>query len=157
MRNYLLTLINVFMLSSVFCQQPIAEKSPDVVQIESLINTFFSAMSKGDSSAISSICQENIVLGTTFTARNGDPVFLEDNFSEFLSAVATPRKETWDERISGLNIQMHENLAQAWMYYSFYLDNTFSHCGVNAFTFVKTKSGWQIQSIIDTRSKEVCN
>lgn len=157
MRNYLLTLMSVCMLSSVFCQQPIEKENSDVEQIESLINTFFSSMAKGDSTTISSICHENIVLGTTFTARNGNPVFLEDNFGEFLAAVATPRKEIWDEQISGLSIQLHENLAQAWMSYSFYLNNTFSHCGVNAFTFVKTTMGWQIQSIIDTRSKEICN
>jgi hypothetical protein len=48
-------------------------------------------------------------------------------------------------------------MATAWTPYKFYLDKTFSHCGVNAFQLFKSENGWKIISILDTRRKEPCD
>jgi hypothetical protein len=40
------------------------------------------------------------------------------------------------------------------MNYAFYLDDQFSHCGVNAFQLVRMEAGWQIIQITDTRRRE---
>jgi hypothetical protein len=48
-------------------------------------------------------------------------------------------------------------MAMAWVPYSFFLGDTFSHCGVNAMLLVRSREGqWRIQSILDTRRKEDC-
>ena len=128
----------------------------DEDQIKELIGTFFQAMTSSDTTTLKIICMEDISLQTTFTARNGNPVMKSEDFNDFLIAVATPKKEVWDERISNLNVQVDDNLGHAWMDYQFYIDITFSHCGVNSFQFIRTIEGWKILSIIDTRRKDPC-
>lgn len=129
----------------------------DQLEIEQIIDEFFIALSSSDTSSLKAMCIDNVVLGTTFTARDGNPMYLEDDFNEFLKSVGTPHEETWEERIFGLEIKLKDNLAHAWMNYSFYVADNFSHCGVNSFQFVRTIDGWKIQSIIDTRSKTNCD
>ena len=77
-----------------------------------------------------------------------------ENFEGFLKMVAKPHTEVYDERISFTSILIDDNLATAWTPYRFYIGETFSHQGVNAFQLVKTREGeWKILSIIDTRRK----
>lgn len=61
--------------------------------------------------------------------------------------------------MSGLylpNILIDGNLASVWTDYKFYIDDQFSHCGVNSFQLFKGKDGWKVIYIIDTRRKENC-
>lgn len=45
-------------------------------------------------------------------------------------------------------------LATAWTPYAFYLGDTLSHCGTNAFQLAKLKDDWKIIQITDTRRKD---
>jgi hypothetical protein len=76
---------------------------------------------------------------------------------DFLNMIATPRKEIFDEQILSFEIRIDGQMATAWTPYKFYLDKTFSHCGVNAFQLFKSENGWKIISILDTRRKEPCD
>ncbi|HYJ79808.1 MAG TPA: hypothetical protein VEW03_09420 [Longimicrobiaceae bacterium] len=79
-----------------------------------------------------------------------------DSVDAFVRAVGTPHTETWDERISGLEVRIDGPLATAWMNYTFYLDGRLSHCGVNAFQLARTPTGWKTIQITDTRRREGC-
>ena len=70
-----------------------------------------------------------------------------------MKAVGTPHKEQWDERIYDVKIQVDGPLATAWTPYKFYFGENFSHCGVNAFTLIKTDDGWKISGITDKRRR----
>ena len=48
------------------------------------------------------------------------------------------------------------DFAQVWCDYAFYIGNTFSHCGVDAFQLHKQKDGWKIFHLADTRRTENC-
>lgn len=39
-------------------------------------------------------------------------------------------------------------LAMVWLPYDFYVDNKWSHCGVDAFTLLKTTKGWRIATVV---------
>ncbi len=134
---------------STFAQQ-------DNIEIRAVIDAFFESLNTGDSTQMSRLLHPNIILGTTYTARSGAPVYQTESREELLISVGTPRKEPWDEQISNVVIYSDDNLAMAWMDYRFYFNEEFSHCGVNAFSFAKTENGWKILSIIDTRRKEPC-
>jgi hypothetical protein len=41
-------------------------------------------------------------------------------------------------------------------FHAFYLDDAFSHCGVNAFQFVRGQDGWLVTQITDTRRTDAC-
>jgi hypothetical protein len=77
--------------------------------------------------------------------------------ADFVKRIAeTPADTQLDERILDYQIQIDGDLASAWTPYRFYINENFSHCGVNSFQLVKMKEGWKIVYIIDTRRKEPC-
>ncbi|MEX2531002.1 MAG: hypothetical protein WD960_09530 [Gemmatimonadota bacterium] len=54
------------------------------------------------------------------------------------------------ERMANPTVLIHERIAVAWTPYDFHIDGEFSHCGVNAFTLVRTDEGWIINGITYT-------
>lgn len=128
----------------------------DTSAVRTMTEDFFQYLRSSDSSGMISILHPDLQLGTTFTNRLGEPSFLLESKEDLMRAVTAPKKEVWNEVIYDLRIQIDDNLANVWMDYSFFLDDMFSHCGVNSFTFVKTTEGWKIISIFDTRRKEPC-
>ncbi|HLM66619.1 MAG TPA: nuclear transport factor 2 family protein [Longimicrobium sp.] len=123
-------------------------------EVKAVVDRLFNAMRAADSAAVHALFHPQARLQTT-ALRQGEPVLRTDSLEAFLRAVGTPRTEVWDERVSNLEVRTDGELATAWMDYAFYLDNRFSHCGVNALQLFRTKDqGWQIIQIIDTRRRE---
>lgn len=124
--------------------------------IYDLIVQLFDGMREGDSTKVRDVFHPEVRLLTTFLDRSGQPVLHEGKLQGFLDAVGSPHDEPWDERIWETTIQVDGPLAQAWTNYAFYLGDTFSHCGVDAFQFVQTPAGWKIIQLADTRRKTGC-
>ncbi|MGB0915449.1 MAG: nuclear transport factor 2 family protein [Crocinitomicaceae bacterium] len=150
--KYLLTVsaILLFALTG-FSQDHNAE-----IEVEQKINDLFMAMKTSDSIMINTIFTEDVTLKSTFTTKDGQTMIHQGNVKEFIDAVSKPKTDIWDERISNLTILVDDNLALAWMNYSFFLNDKFSHCGVNAIELVKFDNGWRITNLTDTRRKESC-
>jgi hypothetical protein len=55
-----------------------------------------------------------------------------------------------------VDIKIDGDFAQAWCDYAFYVGKNFSHCGVDAFQLHKTKEGWKIFHLADTRRRSGC-
>jgi hypothetical protein len=80
-----------------------------------------------------------------------------NSVADFVKRIAnTPAGTVLDERILSYQIKVDGSMASAWTPYQFYVNDTFSHCGVNSFQLVKLAEGWKIVYIIDTRRKEPC-
>ena len=117
------------------------------------IEQLFDAMRSGDSTAVRAVFHPEARMFSA-VVRNGAPELQAGSIDEFVRAVGTPHAEVWDERIDDLEIEVDDPLATAWMDYRFHLGETFSHCGVNAFQFLRTAEGWQVIQITDTRRRE---
>ena len=124
-------------------------------QVEEVIIRLFDGMRESDREKAASAFHESMTLSTVVN-RDGEVGLAQTNIDGFLNAVGQPKDEVWDEQISGLVIQIDGNLATAWMNYSFYRGETFSHCGVNTMNLIQTADGWKIFSITDTRRTEGC-
>ncbi|MEX0746530.1 MAG: nuclear transport factor 2 family protein [Rhodothermales bacterium] len=133
---------------------PAAAQSPED-DARAVIDRMFDGMRSGDSTMVRSAFHSDARLMTTFT-REGKPMLQTGSIDGFVKAVGTPHDEVWDERIWDVEINVDDNLASAWMKYAFYLGNTFSHCGVNAFQLAKTESGWKVIQVADTRRAVAC-
>jgi len=129
----------------------------DSAEVRSAIDKLFIGMKNGDSSLVAEVFHPEIQMMSTMMDKEGNPRSHKGSAVEFKNAVGTPHDQVWDERISNVFIQIDGNLAQAWMDYSFYLDDTFSHCGVNAIQLFKTEKGWQMVHLADTRRRSDCN
>lgn len=106
-----------------------------------VIDHFFEAMKNGDSATVHSFFHPAVRLMSTFT-KDGNPVLVEKQISEFLLELGTPHEKVWDERIDEINIQIDENLASVWMDYVFYYGEKLHHCGIIHFNyFILKKDG----------------
>jgi hypothetical protein len=124
-------------------------------EVRAVVEALFDAMRAGDGEALRMLFHPESRLQTVGT-KDGVAVLRTETVEEFVRAVAAPRDEVWDERISGFEARVDGDLATAWMEYRFYVGDRFSHCGVNAFQFVRTPEGWRITQLTDTRRREGC-
>ena len=124
----------------------------DVVKV---IHLLFEGMRKGDSAMVSAVFDKGVRMAT-IDSRRGEPQFREGSLPRFLNAVGTPHDNVWDERIGDPVVQIDGHLATVWVNYAFYVDDQFSHCGVNAFQLFKGPEGWKIVNLTDTRREDNC-
>lgn len=124
--------------------------------VHQVIITMFDGMREGDSAKVSSVFRKDVRMFTAYKKDTGESVLHEGKLSNFLKAVGTAHDEIWDEKLYNTTIQIDGDIAQVWTDYSFYLGETFSHCGVDAFQLVKENNKWGIINLMDTRRKEAC-
>ena len=122
-------------------------------EVRKVIDLLFDGMRKGDSAQVRTVFLPGATLNTSSVNSKGQARLHRDSISGFLDAIGTPHKEIWDERILSCEIRIDENLATVWTEYAFYIDNVYSHEGVNAFQLVKLDGQWKILTITDTRRK----
>ena len=144
-------LITVFLLLHV-----LVYAQPENREVRATLDQLFTGMRTGDSSLVSRSFMPDATLQSVSTAPDGKIRVGKNAIAGFIQAVGTPHQEVWDERIYDLDIRVDGAMASVWAPYTFYLGEKFSHCGVNAFTLIKTESGWKIASITDTRRKDEC-
>lgn len=140
--------------------QTVATLNPDfdleqkaVLQV---IMDVFDGMKKGDSALVKKSFTDDPKAYTIFT-KDDKTVHRKDNIQNFFNIVGSPHEGTWNEYSWNYEIKIDDSMAQVWCDYAFYLDDKFSHCGVDAFQLVKLDGDWKIFVLSDTRRKEGCN
>ena len=77
--------------------------------------------------------------------------------SRFLTGIATaPPDRAFDERLYDPEVQVEGPIAQVWTYYTFREGKTFSHCGTDALTLMRSGGAWRIVSWIWTVRRTGC-
>lgn len=133
-----------------------AQGNEDEETIIKAIKQMFDGMRAGDSSIISAVFVRDARMGTATKNREGKVVLREGSLDRFLTQMATPHDEVYDEKIWSYEVRIDGPLAYVWTEYTFYLGKKQLHCGYNVFELVKFDEGWKITSIVDTRRKENC-
>lgn len=137
----------------VACSVPAdAQKNTD--EVYAVIQRLFEGMKKGDSSLVSRELMPGTRLYSVATGKDGRPVLHQDEVSGWLASVASPHEQAYNEEIWDPHIRVDGNLAQVWVSYAFYLGDTYSHCGVDAFQLFYDGNAWKIFHIADTRRRE---
>ncbi len=126
------------------------------VEVLAVVQRLFDGMRAGDSAAVRSVLHPKARLVTALVRQGAPVVQVEDDIERFVRAVGSPRAEVWDERTRNEQVLVDGTLAVVWAEYAFYLGQTFSHCGVDAFQLAKGSEGWQIVALADTRRKDGC-
>ena len=60
------------------------------------------------------------------------------------------------ERIWDPEIKVHKTVATVWAPYDIYANGNFVHCGIDAFSLIKTEKGWKIAGAVFTMEPEGC-
>ena len=77
------------------------------------------------------------------------------SLEDFTSQVAGA-SDAFHERMFESTVHIQDGIAMIWADYDFHVNGTFSHCGVDTFSLVKTREGWKVASLIYTVQQEGC-
>jgi hypothetical protein len=136
-RNALMTLLLISL--SLFTQ---AYTPTQQAEVRSVVDMLFKGMRTGDSAMIRSVFLPGAWMSSLLkNAKDSLIIRHEDSIDKFVKAVGTPHREKFDEQIYDVKILLDDPVAMVWAPYKFYLGKTFSHCGVNVFTMIKTAQG----------------
>ncbi|MEQ8904758.1 nuclear transport factor 2 family protein [Ekhidna sp.] len=125
-------------------------------EIMKVINGVFEAMRTNDSTLLKQSFVENPNTFTAFVNQEGESKLTTGDFQKFIDAVGQPKEQVWNEPIWNEKVEIDGNLASVWVDYAFYIDDQFSHCGVDAFHLIKQENGWKIFHLVDTRRRTDC-
>jgi hypothetical protein len=123
------------------------ESGPESEQeILAVIQELFDAMATGDAERAAAVLLPE---GQWVSVRPGDDgagVVAVMPHRTFLARLgeAGQAGERWIERMWDPEVMIHGPIAVVWTPYDFARDDVFSHCGVDAFTLVRTADGWRI-------------
>ncbi|RYD77249.1 MAG: hypothetical protein EOP55_09690 [Sphingobacteriales bacterium] len=145
----------ILALMCAFFSQKLMAQIADEEQVKKAVNNLFTGMKIGDSTLAASAFAKSSIL-QTIVSNNGKNTVRTQPVADFLKFIGTPHNQKYDERIVFTKILIDGPLASVWTDYKFFVDDKFSHCGVNSFQLVKGENGWQIVYIIDTRRKDQC-
>lgn len=125
--------------------------------VQKTIEGFFDAFHKKDSVAMKSFVAENVVLQTTGRNKEGKTLFQTTPIGKlYESIVSIPDSVQFQERLTSWSIQVDRTMANVWVGYEFWLNDNFSHCGINSFQMVNFDGEWKIIYLIDTRGRAGC-
>lgn len=118
------------------------------------VQALFDAMAARDSAAVADVL---IAEGVYFAAgmRDGKPVHQIASQGEFARVVGE-QPAPLIERMWDAEVLLHDPIAVVWTPYDFHVGEEFSHCGIDAFSLVRTPEGWRIAGIVFTRETEGC-
>lgn len=127
------------------CTYPVRSQSPEAPVIAA-VQRLFDAMAARDTAAARAVL---VPEGLFVAVRTGEaePVVSATPHADFLARLASPG-ERWLERMWEPQVLVHGLVAVVWTRYDFYRDGAFSHCGVDAFSLVRTAEGWKIASAV---------
>lgn len=145
-----------FLFGLFICSNTGFAQQTEIAAIKQTITTMFDAMRKGDSTSLRATFAKGMILQSIAKNKEGLTTITTESPDEFVKSVGTPHKGIYDERITFQDIKIDGDLASVWAPYKFYLDDKFSHCGVDVFQLMKTPAGWKIIYIVDTRRKDGC-
>ena len=118
---------------------------------EEVVQQLFEAMAAWDALAAKALFVPDAALFSLGTNGKAIKMPLED----FLNAIGSG-KAVWRERIWDSTVKIHGAIAIVWAPYDFHNNGSFSHCGYDSFSLLKTAAGWKISYISDTRETEGC-
>jgi hypothetical protein len=118
------------------------------------VNEFFRAMTARDTAATNRI---QIADGVMFAMRvQGDSAPISRRSSDAWVRQLAATRDTLVERMWNPIVQVHGPLATVWAPYDIHRNGQFVHCGIDAFTLLRTPTGWKIASIAYTAEPQGC-
>ncbi|MBR9990073.1 MAG: Type 1 glutamine amidotransferase-like domain-containing protein [Gemmatimonadetes bacterium] len=126
----------------------------DEAEVLAAMIRLFDAMRTRDTAAIRALAHPDL---HTFipVEHDGRAAIRSTSLDGFIAQVAAAA-ERLDERPIRPEVRVDGRLASVWTYYDFIIGSNFSHCGTDAFNFVKDSTGWIITGLAYTIQREGC-
>ena len=123
-------------------------------KVMAAIQQVFDGMRAADPAMVAAVFAENARFAVV-RSRDGLSEISTPSVAEWIGAIGESGG-SWDEQVYDVEIQVDENVASAWVPYTFYLEGLISHCGVNSIELLLNGDNWEITQLSDTRRSEDC-
>ncbi len=125
----------------------------DIEAVKKTVNEFFTYLGTQDTVLLKEVV---FVEGQLWTVNHfNKPSRIRNRFFKDDMGTFNPNT-TYREVPKSFEIKIHKGMAMAWVPYEFYVNDEFSHCGVDIFTLVKTAERWKIANCSYTLEREGC-
>ncbi|HEX2168066.1 MAG TPA: cyanophycinase [Longimicrobiales bacterium] len=127
----------------------------DEAEVIAAMNRLFDAMRMRDTAAIRALAHPDL---HTFipAGTDGAPDIRSTPLDAFIAQVGAAA-DRLDEKAIDPEVRVDGRLASVWTSYDFLRGSNFSHCGTDAFHFVKGPDGWVITGLAYTIQRENCS
>ena len=143
-----------YLLPLLLITSSLQAQNPQEKEVLNVVHKFFHALEKQDTVAFS-----EMFLGG---AKNFAVRQMEDSIvvrgmqvKDFRFRPGQIIKERMREATT--EVKIHNNIAMVWAPYDLWVNEIFSHCGVDVFTLVRDSDGWKIASVSYTVERDGCN
>jgi hypothetical protein len=145
----------VMILIAILAQGAIAEENSDREDILIVVQKFLDSLAERDSSMAREILLSD---GQYYRVReDSDNLDIKrKTHLDFIEDLSNT-EDAYHERIWEPTVMVHGRIAVVWAQYDFHANGEFSHCGVDAFTLIKTQDGWKIAGTVYTVEPEGCD
>jgi Putative lumazine-binding len=150
MKKLILFFVLLFITDLSFAQ------SEDEKAVKAVVVQLFEGMQKHDSTMIRACFHISARMQSVGADRKTGVIGLttEASIDGFVKSIGSiPMNVSIEERVLSYEIRIDAQMATAWTPYELYVNQKRQHCGVDAFQFFKTDTGWKIITIADTRRK----
>lgn len=119
------------------------------------VQKVFDAMRTRDTALLSQVSDTSTRL--VGVSARGTPAITLTSMSQFGAGIVRAKAgDVYHERMYDPEVRIDGRVAQVWGYYTFHLNETFSHCGYDAFMLVKVGDAWKITQVADSRRTDGC-
>lgn len=137
-----------------FVAAPAAAQTTTRDSVIATVNEFFRAMTAKDTAAARRVERED---GISFAVRvRPESTTISRNTTERYLQQLANMQVTYVERMWEPTVLVHGPIAVVWAPYDIHRDGQFLHCGVDAFTLIRSKAGWQIATTAYTAEPNGC-
>lgn len=145
---FILHIVFILLLLSASC---IRKQTDDEKAVITIVEQFFHALAAKDSSAARAVMEAE---GRFYSVRE-EGTYRTQTHRDFFERIAAEESE-FLERMWNPTILIHGRIAVLWTPYDFHRNGEFSHCGVDAFSLIKTQQGWKIAGTVYTVERTGC-
>ena len=135
-----------------FARTASAQTSRD--SVVATVNEFFAAMTARDSARLAHVQFPD---GILYSARvRADSVTIESGTFDGFNKRFAAMRDTIVERLWQPTVLVHGPLAVVWAPYDIHRNRQFVHCGVDAFTLMRSPTGWKVTTVSYTAEPTGC-
>ena len=138
----------LFFLLSNSCVRKQTDEEKAIITV---VEQFFHALADKDSSAARAVMESE---GRFYSVRE-DGTYRTQTHKEFFERISSEETD-FLERMWNPEILIHGRIAVLWTPYDFHRNGEFSHCGVDAFSLIKTQQGWKIAGTVYSIQRTDC-
>jgi len=131
-----------------------AQPSESEEQLLKLVDDVFRAMEAQDTIAFREMFVPGAQLFATRTVPGNAPAVRALAVSDYRFRPGQIVRERMRRETTRVIIE--RNIAVVWAPYDLWINNRFSHCGIDVFTFLKNETEWKIVSLAYTIEQEGC-